>query len=158
MRRWTSCEELPVKSAATTVEEYLAELPEGRREAVSMVRDVVNEHLPEGYAETMEWGMVSWVVPLDDYPDTYNGRPLSYVSLASQKNYLALYLLGLYTDGPEEQRFRARYVEQGMKLDMGKSCVRFKTVDELHLDAVAEAVAGIEPGELIARYEASRAR
>ena len=145
-----------MRSEATTVEDYLAELPEDRRAIVSAVRDVVNQHLPEGYSETMEWGMVTWVVPLADYPDTYNGKPLSYASLASQKNHVALYLLGLYTDGPEEQRFRATYAEHGMKLDMGKSCVRFKSLDEVLLDAVGEAVAALPVGEFIARYELSR--
>ncbi len=145
-----------MRSEATTVEDYLAELPEDRRAIVSAVRDVVNQHLPEGYSETMEWGMVTWVVPLADYPDTYNGKPLSYASLASQKNHVALYLLGLYTDGPEEQRFRATYSEHGMKLDMGKSCVRFKSLDEVLLDAVGRAVAALPVGEFIARYELSR--
>lgn len=147
-----------MRSAATTVEEYLAELPEDRRSAVSAVRDVVNEHLPEGYEETMEWGMVTWVVPLRDYPDTYNGKPLSYISLASQKNHLALYLMGLYTDGPDEQWFRAQYAERGLKLDMGKSCVRFKTLDELPLDIVGEAVARIPVAGFVAGYESARER
>lgn len=66
------------------------------------MRDVINEHLPEGYVELLAWGMVTWVVPLDDYPDTYNGKPLSYISLASQKIHLSVYLMGLYRDGPEE--------------------------------------------------------
>ena len=86
-----------MQSNAATVEDYLASLPPERREPISTIRDVVNEHLPEGYVEQMEWGMVTWVVPLADYPDTYNGKPLSYISLASQKNHMAVYLMGLYT-------------------------------------------------------------
>ncbi len=147
-----------MKSDAATVEEYLDSLPPERREAISTLRDVINAHLPDGYVEQMEWGMVTWVVPLEDYPDTYNKRPLSYVSLASQKNHLAVYLMGLYTDGPEETWFRQQYAERGMKLDMGKSCVRFRTLDEVPLDVLGEVVAKIPAGEFIARYEAARKR
>jgi hypothetical protein len=121
------------------------------------VRDVVNAHLPAGYAEQMDWGMISWVVPLADYPTTYNKKPLCYAALASQKNHMALYLMGLYTDGPEETWFRRQYAERGMRLDMGKSCVRFKRLEDLPLDVVGEVIGMIEPGDLIARYEASRA-
>jgi len=145
-----------MRSNATTVEEYLAELPEDRRAAISTVRDVVNANLPEGYEETMEWGMVTWVVPLSEYPDTYNGKPLSYISLASQKNHLALYLMGLNSESPHEQWFRQQYVERGMKLDMGKSCVRFRTLDEVPLDVVGEVVARVPVAEFVALYESSR--
>ena len=138
------------------MDEYLAELPDDRRATVSAVRDVVNAHLPNGYEETMEWGMVTWVVPLRDYPDTYNGKALSYVSLASQKNHLSIYLMGLYADSPDEAWFRGQYAERGLKLDMGKSCVRFTSLDELPLDVVGEAVARVPVAEFIARYEASR--
>jgi hypothetical protein len=147
-----------MRSNAPTVEEYLESLPPERREPISTVRDVINAHLPEGYVEQMEWGMVTWVIPLEEYPDTYNKRPLSYVSLASQKNHMAVYLMGLYSDGPEEQWFRRQYAERAMKLDMGKSCVRFRSLDEVPLDVLGEVVAKIPPGEFIARYEASRRR
>ena len=143
-------------SNADSVEEYLQSLPPDRREAIAAVRDVINDHLPEGYVEQMEWGMVTWVVPLEDYPDTYNKKPLSYVSLASQKNHMAVYLMGLYSEGPEESWFRQQYADRGMKLDMGKSCVRFKRLDEVPLDVLGEVVAMIPVGEFIARYEASR--
>jgi uncharacterized protein YdhG (YjbR/CyaY superfamily) len=145
-----------MRSEATTVEEYLAELPEDRRAAVSAVRDVVNANLPEGYEETMEWGMVTWVVPLREYPDTYNGRPLSYISLASQKNHLALYLMGLNSESPHEQWFRDQYAERGLKLDLGKSCLRFRTLDEVPLDVIGEVVARVPVAEFVALYESSR--
>jgi hypothetical protein len=147
-----------MRSNAPTVEEYLEALPPERREAISTIRDVINDHLPEGYVEQMEWGMVSWVIPLEEYPDTYNKRPLSYISLASQKNHMAVYLMGLYSEGPEESWFRRQYADRGMKLDMGKSCVRFKDLDEVPLDILGEAVAKVPAGEFIARYEASRKR
>ena len=143
-------------SDAASVEEYLQSLAPDRREAIAAVRDVINANLPDGYREQMEWGMVTWVVPLEDYPDTYNQKPLSYVSLASQKNHMAVYLLGLYSEGPEESWFRQQYADRGMKLDLGKSCLRFKSLDEVPLDVLGEVVAKIPVGEFIARYEASR--
>jgi len=145
-----------MRSNAASVEEYLQSLPPERRDAIAAVRDVINANLPEGYVEQMEWGMVTWVVPLEDYPDTYNKKPLSYVSLASQKNHMAVYLLGLYSEGPEESWFRQQYADRGMKLDLGKSCLRFKSLDEVPLDVLGEVVAKIPVGEFIARYEASR--
>ncbi len=145
-----------MQSNADTVEEYLASLPEDRRGPVSEVRDVINQHLPEGYVEQMDWGMISWVVPLDLKPDTYNGRPLCYASLASQKQHMAVYLMGMYTDGPELEWFRGQYAERGMKLDMGKSCVRFKKLEEVPLDVLGEAIGKIGVDEFVARYDASR--
>ena len=145
-----------MQSDAATVEEYLAGLPEDRRAAISRVRDVINAHLPEGYVEQMDWGMISWIVPLETKPDTYNGKPLCYVALASQKRHMAVYLMGLYTDGPELEWFRQQYAERDLALDMGKSCVRFKRLEELPLDILGEAVAAIGVDEFIARYETSR--
>jgi len=144
-------------SDAATVEEYLAALPESRRTPVAAVRDVVNSHLPEGYEERMDWGMITWVVPLEDYPSTHNKRPLCYAGLASQKHHMSIYLMGLYSDGPEEAWFRAQYAERGMRLDMGKSCFRVGSLDGVPLDVLGEAIAKIEVGEFIARYEAARA-
>jgi hypothetical protein len=147
-----------MRSDATLVEEYLDDLPDERREAISAVRDVVNEHLPEGYEEVISHGMISWVIPLEDYPDTYNGQPLGVASLASQKNYMSLYLLGVYADEGLEDWFRAQYAERGLKLDMGKSCVRFKRLDQVPLDVVGEVIRRVPPDAYIARYEASRAQ
>jgi uncharacterized protein YdhG (YjbR/CyaY superfamily) len=146
-----------MQSDAATVEEYLAGLPDDRREIVSQVRDTINAHLPEGYVEQVDWGMISWVVPLEDYPDTYNGKPLAYAALASQKNHFSVYLMGLYTDGPEESWFREQYAERGLRLDMGKSCVRFKSLDQVPLDVLGGAIERIPVGEFLARYEAARA-
>ena len=113
-----------MQSNATTVEDYLATLPDDRRTAITTVRDLVNEHLPDGYRESMAFGMITWSVPLERLPDTYNGQPLGYIALASQKNYMTLYLMSAY--GDEETWFREEYAKSGKKLDMGKSCVRFK--------------------------------
>jgi hypothetical protein len=145
-------------SDAASVEEYLASLPEDRRTAVGAVRDTVNANLPDGYVETMGHGMITWVIPLEDYPDTYNGQPLGIAALASQKNHLALYLMGLYASEPEVAWFRQQYADRGMKLDMGKSCVRFKRLDQVPLDVVGEVIARIPPTKYIERYEAARSK
>jgi hypothetical protein len=147
-----------MQSDAASVEDYLAGLPDDRRTAISAVRDVVNAHLPEGYVETMAFGMIGWVVPLEDYPDTYNKQPLAIASLASQKNHMALYLMGLYSEGPELAWFEQQYVDRGMRLDMGKSCVRFKRIDQVPLDVVGAVIAKIPPATYIERYEAARAQ
>jgi hypothetical protein len=143
-------------SDAASVEEYLANLPDDRRTAVAAVRDTVNAHLPDGYVETMAHGMIAWVIPLQDYPDTYNGQPLGIAALASQKNHMALYLMGLNASAPEIAWFRQQYAERGMKLDMGKSCVRFKRLDQVPLDVVGEVIAKIPPALYIERYEVAR--
>lgn len=143
-------------SSATTVDEYLAELPDDRRAAVSAVRDVVVANLPAGVVETMNWGMITYEIPLSRYPDTYNGQPLGYVALASQKNYLSLYLSAIYGDPDSRERFEAAYRATGKRMDIGKSCVRFRTLDDLPLDVVADAVAEYTVDEYIEQYEAHR--
>ncbi|HEX8691954.1 MAG TPA: DUF1801 domain-containing protein [Longimicrobium sp.] len=144
------------KSSAASVQEYLDQLPEDRREVVSAVRDVILRNLPEGYQESMNWGMISYEVPLERYPDTYNKQPLSYAALAAQKNYYALYLLGAYA-GPEHDGWlKEEFRKAGKKLDMGKSCIRFRSLDDLPLDVVGRAIASTPPEKMIALYEAGR--
>jgi Domain of unknown function (DU1801) len=145
-------------SRAATVEQYLAELPEERRAVVSAVRDVVLRNLPEGYAEAMAFGMIGYGVPLARYPDTYNGQPLAYAAIAAQKNYYALYLLGAYTDGRQEAEVREAFRAAGKKLDMGKSCIRFKKLDDLPLEALGRIIASTPPDEHIAICEAAHAK
>ncbi len=142
-------------STAATVEEYLEELPEERAVVVSHVRDLVNASLPPGYVEGMLYGMITWMVPLDSYPQTYNGKPLAYVSLAAQKHYYALYLMGVYADSEQEVRLREEWVARGTKLDMGKSCLRFKRLEDLHEDLVAEVIAAVPMDEYVAKAEAA---
>jgi uncharacterized protein YdhG (YjbR/CyaY superfamily) len=143
-----------VSSPAATVEQYLAQLPPDRRAVVATVRDHVNAHLPAGYVEGMGYGMIGWTVPLARYPDTYNGQPLCYAGLAAQKHAYSLYLMGCYMDSAEDQALRAAYAQAGKKLDMGKSCLRFKSLDGLLLDAVGRAVAALPVDAFIARHEA----
>ena len=142
-------------STATTVAKYLSSLPAERRAVVSAVRDVVNANLPEGYEETMQYGMISWIVPLATKPDTYNKQPLVIAALAAQKSFYALYLMGLYIDAGVETWFRGAFATAGKKLDMGKSCVRFTRLDALPLDVVGEAVTKVSPGALIAHHDAT---
>jgi uncharacterized protein YdhG (YjbR/CyaY superfamily) len=146
------------RSKATTVDQYLAELPAERREVIAKVRDVVKRNLPKGYTETMNWGMISYEVPLERYPNTYNRQPLSYVGLAAQKNHYALYLMGAY-DGSEQQKQLAdAFARAGKKLDMGKSCLRFKKLDDLPLDAIGRVIASTPPDKLITQFEAARGK
>jgi len=141
-------------SSAETVEQYLGELPDDRREAIAEVRDTILANLPEGVVETMNWGMISYEIPLEVFPDTYNKKPLMYAALASQKNHMALYLHSIYMNDGDAEWFKERYLETGKKLDMGKSCVRFKKIDQLPVDLVGEAIARVTVDEFLDYYRA----
>ena len=143
-------------SAAATVDEYLAELPASRAEVVGAVRDVIVEHLPAGFVETMNWGMISYEIPLERYPDTYNGRPLAGARPRRP---------GAPLRAVPEHRVHvaaapaaaARGVHGGRaRLDMGKSCLRFKRLADIDLDVIGELVAAVGPDDYIATYEAGR--
>ena len=147
-----------MQSRAKTVAEYIASLPEDRRVAIKTVRDVVKKHVPEGYKEGMDYGYISWSVPLSAYPDTYNGQPLCYAALASQKNHMALYLMCAYADSPIKQRLVAGFKAAQKKLDMGKSCIRFKKLEDLPLDVIAEAAAAMPMKKYIEIAKAAHAK
>lgn len=147
-----------MRSDAGTVDEYLAELPDDRRDAIAAVRDVVLDHLPDGYEEAMNWGMISYQVPLATKPDTYNGEPLMYAALASQKRHMALYLTGVYMDPELEQRLRDGFAAAGLKPDLGKSCLRFRRLDQLDLDVVGELIGAMPVDDFVAKSDAARAR
>lgn len=140
----------------TTVEEYLKALPEERREVISGLRDLVRRSLPAGYQETFAWGMITYVIPQARYPKTYNGQPLSYVALAAQKNYYSLYLMCVYGNAEKELWLREQARLAGKKLDMGKSCLRFRALADLPLAAIATLIAGTTPEQYIAAYESVR--
>lgn len=144
------------KSKATTVAAYLDELPAAKRSAIAAVRKVVRRHLPAGYEEQMNWGMICYNVPLSRFPKTYNGQPLAYVALGAQKNYNALYVMRVYGDKEKEALLRDAFKAEGKKLDMGKACIRFKTPDDLALDAIGELIAGTTLEQYVAIYQASR--
>ena len=145
-----------MQSKATTVEDYLSDLSDDRRDAISTVRNVVLDNLPEGYEEMMLFGMISYVVPLSVVPDTYNKQPLMYAALASQKRHMALYLTNVYGDESLENWFRERYLATGKRLDMGKSCVRFRKLDDLPLELVAETISRTPIEEFVVIYKRSR--
>lgn len=131
-------------SGAGTIEKYLDSPEPDRREVVSAVRDVINEALPKGDVEGIASGMIGWAVPLEPFPDMYDRQPLSYIGLAAQKRYYSLYLNAVHTGSVQEVEFRRRWEAIGCKLDMGKSCVRFRKLDDLDLDLVSEG----DPGYL----------
>ncbi len=137
------------------MDEYLAGLPEDRRAVMSQMRDLVRKNLPKGYVENVG-GMLSYEIPLEKYPNTYNRQPLGYVALAAQKNGYSLYLLGAYADPAQAAQLKAAFAKSGKKLDMGKSCVRFKKIEDLDLEAIADVIRSTPPEKYIAMYEAGR--
>jgi hypothetical protein len=147
-----------VSSKAATVADYLAELPEDRRAVVSAMRDLVNASLPAGYDEVMRWGMINWEVPLGVSGPTYNGQPLSYAALAAQKNAYSLYLSCTYARPEGTERLKKAAKAAGKKLDMGKSCIRFRKADDLPLDAIRDEIASTTPEQFVAINERARAR
>lgn len=143
-----------VKSAAATPDAYIAELPPERAALVAHVRYLVNANLPPGYREGMEWGMIGWTLPLSRYPRTHNGEPLLHTALGAHKNHVALYLSGVYASEARTDRLRAAYAAAGKKLDMGKSCIRFRKREDLAEEALAEAIRATPVETFIAEYEA----
>ena len=115
-------------------------------------------NLPGGVEESMNFGMIAYEIPLSRYADTYNGQPLMFVALAAQKNHYALYLHGVYSSEPIADRLRSAYDQAGMKLDMGKSCVRFKRPEQLLTSAIADAIRATTVEEFIALYETAQKR
>lgn len=143
-----------MRSEAKTVKEYLDGLPEERRKALSKVRAVVRKNLAKGFRESMNWGMITYEVPLSLCPDTYNGKPLLYAALASQKNHMAIYLTGCYMSDATRREFESAYAAAGKRLDAGKSCVRFKKVEDLPLEVIGDAVAEYTVEEFVKRAQA----
>jgi hypothetical protein len=149
-----------MQSKATTVFEYLNELPKDRKIQIEKVRKVILANLPKGCKEGMQYGMIGYFIPLKLYPKGYlnnNKTPLPYAALASQKNYMSVYLMNIYGYGKIAQEwFEKEYKQSGKKLDMGRSCVRFKTLEDLPLDLIGKAIAKTSIEEFIQIYEKSR--
>ena len=145
-------------SKAPSVSAYLKELPAERRAVVSAVRDVVLKHLPKGYQETMTSGMICYTVPLERYAETYNGHPLWYAALAAQKNYYVLYLMGAYANPKVGKSLAGEFKKRGKKLDMGKSCLRFKKLDDLPLDVIGGVIASTPVDEMIGYAKKAKQR
>jgi hypothetical protein len=140
----------------TTVKQYLDSLPADRRAAVSKVRAAVNKGLPKGYKEGIQYGMIGWFVPHGVFPAGYHcdpKQPLPFASLASQKNHMALYLMCIYQDEKHKDWFVKEWKATGKKLDMGKSCIRFKRIGDLPLEVVTEAIRRVPVKDFVAHYE-----
>ena len=143
----------------TTVAAYLASLTPEKRAVIDEARAFVQKHLPKGYAEFMNWGVINWGIPLEEFPDTYNGQPLTYVGLGAQKSYNSLYLMGVYgSNGEYTSPFSQKllvdaFKKAGKRLDMGKCCLHFKQLDDLELTSVAKVIAMSTPKEYLAYYK-----
>lgn len=147
-----------VQPSAPTVTQYLASLPPERRAVMAKVRAAVKRAMPKGYKETMGFGMICWSVPLSVLPDTYNGQPLCYVALAAHKGHTALYLMGPYGEPALLAELKAGYKAAGLKLDMGKSCLRFKSLDDIALDVVSRVISRVPMATYVAMYQKTRRR
>lgn len=141
-----------------TVEQYLDDLPPEQRAAIEDMRELILENLPEGYVECMNWGMISYEVPLERFAETYNGKPLAYLMLAAQKRHNSLYMMGVYADEEKETQLRQAYEDAGLRVDMGKSCVRFKDLSDLPTGTIAELIAGTSVEEMIAIHDRVHAK
>jgi len=144
----------------TTVAAYLDALTPEKRAVIERARALVRKHIPRGYAEFMNWGVINWGIPLDEFPDTYNGQPLCYVALGAKKNYNSLYLMGAYdiSNGKYTTPFSQKllvdaFKKAGKRLDMGKCCLHFKTLDDLELTSVARVIAMSTPKQYLAYYK-----
>jgi hypothetical protein len=139
-------------------DQYVANLPDDRREMVSSIRKTILENLADGFEEVIDYGMITYVIPLERFPDTYNDKPLMYAALASQKRYVSLYLMGVYADPETEQWFEEAYRQTGKRLDMGKSCVRFRNLENVPLDVVGAAIARHSTETFIEVYQRQRGK
>src|ERR1700730_4903672 len=147
-----------MQSGAATVEKYLRELPADRRRAIEIVRQMILKNLDGDYEEGMQYGMIGYYVPHRVYPAGYHcdpKQPLPFAGLASQKNYMSLYLMCVYGDTDHSKWFREAWAKTGKKLDMGKSCVRFKKLDDLALDVIGEAIKRVPAKKYIEHCEAA---
>lgn len=138
-----------MKSDTNSIEDYLDRLPSDRREVIQTVRNAILENLPDGFEEAFNWGMITYQVPLKVFPETYNKQPLMYAALAAQKNHYAVYLMGIYADTAKQKEFEQAYKATGKRYDVGKSCVRFRQLDDLPLDVIGEAIASIEMNKFV---------
>jgi len=145
----------PLSKAVST---FLTALPVGRRAEVVRVRDLIRSHLPAGYEEVVSRNMLVYQVPVQRYPDTYNGRPLWYAALASEKSYLSLHLMPVYGNTALATKLRDGFGAAGKKLDMGKACIHFKAADDLALDVIGEIIAGVPMNRWIEIARAARTR
>ncbi|MEO7410134.1 MAG: DUF1801 domain-containing protein [Sphingomicrobium sp.] len=146
-----------VSSSASTVADFLDGLPSQQRAPVAHMRNLVNQALPPGFREAFAYGMIVWAIPLEIYPDTYNKQPLGIVALGARKTGLTLHLFGIYASPELRARLEQGFALAGKKLDMGKGCLRFRTLDDLPLDTLVTLLGALDPAGYIAVYERARA-
>jgi hypothetical protein len=146
------------KASSSTVTAFLAGLPVERRAEVERVRDTVRGSLPAGYEEVISKNMLVYQVPVERSGETYNGHPLWYIALASEKSYLSLHLMPVYGDSPLAERLAQGFRAAGKKLDMGKACIRFQTAEDLALDVIGEIIATIPADRWVQIAQAARRR
>ena len=142
----------------TTVDEYLAGLPEDRRTAIEAIRKVINKNLDKKFEEGIQYGMVGYYLPHSHYPAGYHcspDQPLPFASVASQKNHIGLYLFCIYCSEESKDQFREEWLATGKKLDMGKSCVRIKKLEDLPLEVLGRAIKRATAKRFVAAYEAA---
>ena len=142
----------------TDIDEYLNALPVEKQATMRAVRALILQNLPAGYEEVMNWGMIAYQVPLAVFPQTYNSQPLLYAALASQKNYMSLYLNCIYMDKRRAEKFENDFQAAGKKLDAGKSCVRFRRLEDLPMEVIASVIASTPPDEFIQMYRNARGK
>jgi hypothetical protein len=146
-----------MKSTSQTPQEYIDSLPEDRKQAVMELRKVILKNLPKGFSEVMSYGMLGYVIPHSLYPDGYHcdpNVPLPFISVANQKNFIAVYHMGIYADNKLLDWFTKEYPKHSKtKLDMGKSCMRFKKPDQIPFKLIGELASKMTPKEWIALYE-----
>lgn len=146
-----------MQSIATTPEQYLAELPEDRKDAMLKLRKAINDNLPKGFEEVMSYGMLGYVIPHSIYPAGYHCNPklpLPFINLASQKNFIALHHMGIYANKNLFDWFVAEYPKHvKSKIDMGKSCLRFKKMDDIPFEFIGELVRKVSVEDWISNYE-----
>jgi hypothetical protein len=145
-----------VSSSAKTVAEYISELPEDRKSDIRKLRALCRKHLPSGLEEAMNWGMITYQVPLKRFPDTYNGQPLAFAAIASQKHYISLYLMSIYAFDGSRKKFERDWKASGKKLNVGKACIRFKAVADIPLDVITKAIGAVTVEQYLAAYGAAR--
>ena len=146
------------RTGASTVSDYIASLPQEQADAIAGVRKVIRANLPKGFEESMSTTGITYSIPLSRYPKTYNKQPLMYAAVAAQKNYCALYLMSAYGHDAHAKALRDGFKAAGKKLDMGKSCIRFNSADDLELEVIGRLIGSITPEKWIEIYEASRKR
>lgn len=144
-----------MQSQAKTPQEYIDSLPEDRRDTIKKLRTLIRKNLPKGYKEQMRWGFICYEVPLSECPDTYNGEPLMYAAIASQKRHYGVYMCGIYVIPRVFKRLSTEWKKRGTRLDIGKSCIRLASWEKCEHDLIAEAIASVPMKEFVSATNAA---